>query len=318
MGALAFSLTFFRLHWRAPHLEPRVPWSELAAALSSVRAGWLLAFVVVNLTSLPLRSLQLMAIARRGDGTAPRFAPCFRAVSVGVLTHMLLPARLGEATRALVLVRDGGVSLARSASALLVGRVFDLVAILVMSCALPLAARLPAAALPSLRAVTLGGSAIAAALLVLIAAVARWRRRERLPGVPATRIGRFALEFADGLSTVGDRRRLAVAIPSSLLVVVALAAALALAMRATGVAAPAGAALVLTGLFLVGVAVPGAPSSLGTYHAVVVFALAALGVPTPAALAFALVTHAAGTLANILVGVFAFATLRPENIQPNG
>src|SRR5579871_4627449 len=149
VGALAFVLTFFRVSTQAPHLAPRVPWSALVEALSSLRPGFMLLFAAVNLTSLPLRALQLQAIARRADGSAPPFAPCFRAVAVGVLTHMLLPARLGEAARALVLTRDGGVSLPRSASALLVGRAFDLLAILVMSCALPSLLALRAASLPS-------------------------------------------------------------------------------------------------------------------------------------------------------------------------
>lgn len=320
IGALALGLTFARVGWAGgPTIALRFSLAELRGALARTDGAWLAAALAANAASIPLRGLQLQALARRADGSAPRYGPCARAVAVGLLAHHLLPARLGEAARALVLTREGSISLPRSAAALLCGRALDLLALLAVSALVPLALALPAAHLPALAATLRAGAVLAAVLALVIAGL--WLGRgpvsRRLAGLsPAA--GRFAAELGDGMASLAAPRRIAVAALASVAVPLALAASSALALRALAIDAPPGTALVLTGVTLLGVAIPSAPSSAGVYHALALLVLGALGVPAAAAVAFALVLHAGTSLVNVAIGALALgrARLLPEPPAP--
>jgi glycosyltransferase 2 family protein len=311
VGATALVISFFHLSLHRPFLTPRVALVDLASALHSARPSLFALFLLLNSSTLLLRGLQLSAIARRPDGTRPTLAASSRAVAVGILAHNLLPARLGEAARALVLARDGGVPLGGGVGALLVGRVFDLVALLLVACALPFALALDAARTPALHAVAGFGTGLAAALAALLAALHLGRHKiPQLFEKSAPRLSRTLRDFTGGLASLAEPRRLAPAALSSLAVPLLLAAANHAALAALAIDAPAGTAFALTGILTVGVAIPAAPSSLGTYHALVLLTLTTLGVPPAPALAWALATHLSTTLAGCLLGTAALGTTR--------
>jgi hypothetical protein len=312
VSAAALGLAFFRVRfaggWR---VEPRVSGAALKAALVGVRLGWLSAYALVNVMTLVLRALQLCALARRRDATAPRFYACYQAVAVAMAAQNLLPARLGEALRVVTLARADDVAPASATGAVVFGRVLDLVALLA-AVSLPLVAfDLPAAHAHRLQ--DLATIALVLALLAIAALTLLYRRRERLTARATQRWPRFgpiARGFFDGLSALADRRRLTMAALVSLATPLTLAASYACALHAFGLGGlPAGTALVLAAAVLCAIAVPSAPSSLGVYHAAATWTLVALGAPAASAAAFALATHAVSVVSFVAIGAVALVQL---------
>jgi uncharacterized membrane protein YbhN (UPF0104 family) len=116
--------------------------------------------------------------------------------------------------------------------------------------------------------------------------------------------------FVDGLSALGDRRRLGWAGLATLAIPPTLALTYGAALLAFGMGGlPVGSALVLTAVVLFAIAVPSAPSSVGVFHAAATLTLTRLGAPAAEAAALALVVHAIGVVSFVSLGAVALAQL---------
>lgn len=312
ISGVALLLAFWRVRFAGGFaVEPRVHLDELGAALRQVRGGWLFGYATLNVSTLGIRAFQLQAAARRRDGGRPPLLACYRAVAVGMMAQNILPARLSEAVRVVALTRADDVSAFSATGAIVLARVLDLAALLAVTCVPPLLLDLPAASTRGLRVGAEVGSAAAALLIALL--IVLYRRRAAL----AARAGRFRpwlghllREFADGLSAIADRRRLAVVTLTSLLIPITLALQYGSAMLAFGLGAmPSGTTLVLVAAILFAIAIPSAPSSVGVFHAATTFVLVGLGAPAAPAAALALVTHALGVVTFIVLGTVALMQL---------
>jgi uncharacterized protein (TIRG00374 family) len=304
-SAVGLVLAFGRLSLDGGlHVEARVHAGELRAAFRAARGGWLLAFALLNFLTLPVRALQLRALARRADGTPPPLAACYHAIAVALLAQNILPARLGEAARVVTLARAGAVSPSVAAGAVVLGRVLDLLALIAVT-------TLPALALglPALARVALGGAALGALLVGALALLVTARARVT---AWAARLGpRWARAiggFTDGLEALRSPPRLGLALAASLGAPSLSALAYACALHAFGLGGlGVEGALALTATVFLAVALPSAPSSLGVYHAAVTWLLAALGAPPAPAAALAVATHALSTLVSIAAGAASLA-----------
>jgi uncharacterized protein (TIRG00374 family) len=311
VSALALLFAFARVvhtdgGWR---LRPITGWAELRAALLSANPGWLAGFVFFNLATLFPRALQLSALARRRDDRAPSFAAAWHAVALGFLAQNLLPARLGEAARVVGLVRAGNVPPAGAVAACVLGRVLDLIALVLVVCVPSLLFGLDA--MGRLRTISLAGTALAGAAIAAL--VVLYRRRANLSrrvGRLGPRAGRVIGDFAEGLSAFGSWSRLAVAALASLAAPLTVVLAYGSALRAFGLGdLPPGSTLLLVATLLLAIAIPAAPSSVGVYHAAVSWLLRALGAGAAQAVAFAIVTHALGVVTFVLVGAASMVRL---------
>jgi uncharacterized protein (TIRG00374 family) len=314
VSALALVLAFWRIDLaHGLKLTPRARPAELASALVGVRGGWLLVFAAFNVSTLAIRAVQLRALVRRRDGSLPRLWACYQAVAVGMMAQNLLPARLSEAARVVALTHADAVGPAAATGAVVFGRVLDLLALLIITC-IPFALwprDLPVANAQAMRAIVIAGAIVAALLVALLIVFYRRRawlveRAHRVRPWLAHAVG----GFAEGLSAIGDRRRLALAALSSLAIPLTLALTYGSALRAFSLEClPAGTTLLLVAAVLCAIAVPSAPSSLGVYHAVTTWTLTSLGAPVAAAAAFALVTHAIGVVSFVSLGGVALVQL---------
>lgn len=299
---------FGRLRLRPLGIEPRISMAALRAAFAGARWAWLGAYAIVNFATLGWRAIQLQALARRRDGGRPLLGACWRAVTVGMLAQTILPARLGEAARVIALVKDGDVSAAGATGATVLGRVIDLAALLLVTCAPPLLFGLAAAAAGPVHTAVGVGSILAVALVA--GTVLLYRRRidvARAADGLRPWLGRVTGGFAEGLSALGSPARMVVVALSSMAVPATVALAYACGTKAFGMALPAGASLVLVAAVFLAIAVPSAPSAVGVYHAVATWALTALGARSAEAAAFAIATHAIGVLTFVVFGGIALA-----------
>jgi glycosyltransferase 2 family protein len=323
VSAAGFLFAFWHVHVRGGvQIEPRVHLSQLRAALASARPVWLLAFAALNVSTLVLRSFQTQSLVRRKDGAEPRWRAAWQSVTVGMMMQNILPARLSEAARVVALVRADDVRASTVTGALVLGRILDLVALLVVTCVPSIALGLAAADTRAMHVFAAVGSAVAAVLIALLvvfyrrrAQAAAWAHRQR------PWLGHVVEGLADGLSALGSRRRLVEASLSTLGIPVALAATYGSALYAFGLGGlPAGTTLVLVAAILFAIAIPSAPSSVGVFHAVTTWTLTALGAEPARAAAFALVTHAIGVVTFIGLGAVALSELggRAALREPRG
>ena len=312
VSLLGLFVAFGQLHLRPLSIEPRVPWSQLWRALGGARWQWLGAYAVLNAFTLLLRAQQLQALARTRDDRPPSLSASWRAVTLGMLAQTLLPARLGEAVRAMAIARDGQVAAPVAVGAIILGRVLDLVALLTVCCLPPLLFDFHGAEAMSeqLRPAARVGSLFAATLFVALAvlhhhrhAVARSAERLR------PWLGRLIGGLAEGLSAFRSPTRLLTAAVTTLLVPVTVAACYAVAAVGFHFSLSGVGALVMVAAVFMAIAVPSAPSAVGVYHAVAGWVLVKLGASAAAAAAFVITTHAVGVIEFVVLGGIAVAQL---------
>jgi uncharacterized membrane protein YbhN (UPF0104 family) len=276
--------------------------AELWRALRAAKPGWLVGFAALGVGSWGPRALQLRALARRRDGQPPRFWACWHAIGAAMLVQNVLPARVGEAARVVALARAGEVAPSVATGAVVLGRVLDLPALVLMTC-LP-CLLLPVGAVGALRTVALVGSGIGLALVALCFVLAHGRERSaRALGRLHPAIGRAAAGFIDGLSAVRSLPRLALAFAAACGAVLVVVGSYTCALYAFGLQTlPTGTPLALVATVFLAVAIPAAPSSLGTYHAALIWLCVSLGAPKAEAAAMALATHALAVCAHVAAG----------------
>lgn len=296
----------------------RLDLSEVGRALASAAPGPLVFATLSYAALFPLRGLRwavlLGPLAERAGTPPVPVGLATRAFLVGFMANNVLPARLGDVIRALVLAREARVPRTGSLATVLLEKVFDgltVVAILGFALAtLPLSAeaQAPYRAVGAVMAAGFGGALLACVLLTW-AEEPTLRLAARLLGpLPAglrDRILGRCRRVAGGLAalrTPGLGLRvglLSVAIwLLEVVVYVGVAASLGLDLSFTSLA------LVMAVLTL-GLTAPSAPGFVGVFEALVIPSLGLVGVPPAPAAAFALILHAIHFAPGTLLGAIA-------------
>src|SRR5690606_13511152 len=245
------------------------------------------------------------------------FTPVFRATVVGFTTSFLLPARAGELIRPWMLSRETGVSASAAFATVIVERLFDLVAVLVLFViwrVLPVPAGTheiegvtPAAVLAGVMAV--------AALAVTFLLAGHSERMEPLatrlarvlPVRAATAIVGFMQQFARGLAIMRRPGPIVASLGLSLVLWASIGLTTWLTSRAFDITFPYAASFLLSLFLVVGVAVP-TPGGVGGFHAAYSFAVTRLFDATgEQAVACAIVLHAVSFVPVTLVGIVIMA-----------
>jgi len=275
---------------------------------------WILVGGSLMLLSLVLRSAALKLIARAYDDVCPRLTDTLSCTSIGLLANVLLPVRMGALLNPYVLFlllrrRGAHTPFATTLGMTVTEQLFAAASLVLLSLLFVSVLSVPAWAVQVLL--------IAAVLLLVVlgggAALQRFRRRwiVVVPG-PASRpphgiVARMRLYLPEFLDSQRILRRpmsaLAVAGVQTLAWMLQLCAAVAVlhAFHVGGAGWRAAAlALVLTNL--IGI-LPLTPGNVGTFQVAAVAALAAYGVGSGPAMAFALGLQGLQLLVAVLAGV---------------
>jgi uncharacterized membrane protein YbhN (UPF0104 family) len=286
--------------------------TDLAAAwaiVGRVDGRVLAACLAVLAVQAVVRTMRWRLVLPPRDGELEATIALGRVLQVnliGYLGNTVLPARLGEALRSLLIARREALPVAETFGASLLERLVDTTVL---------------AAAGLVAAVTLGaGSLVPVALLAGLVAVATMMFLRAGARLPSRFVGggRPQVKVAAGLvrriARGADPR-----VPSHLVLVAALsavawgldAAAYWLVGASLGIALPPMGAVLVSGVVVLSTVIPAAPGYLGTFEVAALAALAALGLSGETALAFALVAHVVAVLPLCVAGAIALAWVAP-------
>jgi uncharacterized protein (TIRG00374 family) len=287
-------------------------WSEIRHA----RPEWLA-------VSLALTALMYLIRAQRWQYLLEplghtRFWVAFRTTVIGFAATMVLPARAGEVLRPYLLAREEGLPATAAFATIIVERMIDLVAVLILLGVFFVffSAGAQAAAPALFRAVALGGLIMAPlGLGILTTMFVAAGHPERLHGLVlriekvlpqrlAHKVARFAQTFAEGLAVVRRPDRLLLAVCWSLALWVAIATQAWMVARAFNIALPYGGSFLVTAMLVVGVALPTPGGVGGTHEAFRLGVTAFYGADNNAAVGAAIVQHAVNFIPVMLLGLF--------------
>jgi uncharacterized protein (TIRG00374 family) len=275
--------------------------AEVWAGLLRVKPGWVapsLLTVLATTAAKVCRWRALFAGTRRPD-----FSSSSKALLVGQMVNVLLPARFGEIVRAYLVREWGGAAAALGTIA--VEKVFD--TLFLSICGGLTVALVP---LPSWLDVSLLGLAAGGFLFLVlmlawpqertVAWFGRWGHR--LPWGMGGWLTRALQRGLAGLRALRQPRPAAVACAWSAAIWALAGGTNFLLFRAFDLRLPCEAAVLLLVLLHVGVAPPSSPGRLGVFHAITVLALTTFGVGRSSGLAYATVLHAIVYLPQIVPG----------------
>ncbi|HWU39045.1 MAG TPA: lysylphosphatidylglycerol synthase transmembrane domain-containing protein [Candidatus Acidoferrum sp.] len=290
-----------------------VRWSEVLQAFRQVEYRYLVLAALGVAVMHGLRALRIVVILH--PVRRIRLWPAFCYTSIGFLAILVVPFRIGELARPLLLAEHEDVPFATGLAVVAVERCLDglvfsgLIALLTHWLPLPGWA----ASLGYLMGV---GYLIFLALLIWA-----WLRRESC--VPLiTRIGQWLRpttghvigeafgRFLDGLAFLPDSRAVRVTVLLSIVLWLTGICVNYVSFFALGLGLSVMAAAVLQILITVGVLLPTVPGALGSFQFFTVMGLELFGVGGALALTYAIVVHAMVLIANVLLGLVCSFTLR--------
>jgi uncharacterized protein (TIRG00374 family) len=250
-----------------------------------------------------------------------RFRVAFRTTVIGFAVSFVLPARAGEVLRPYLLARQEQLPVTAAFATIIVERMLDLVAVLLLLALFLIGLESgEAAAAPRLYQTVWYGGALAApiGLAILVAMFFMAGHPERLhrvvlsaerilPGRLARAVAAFAKTFAEGLAVVRHPSRLVWAMAWSIVLWLLIAAQVWVVVRAFAIAVPFAGSFLITAMLVVGVALP-TPGGVGGTHEVLRLALTSFyGADNNAAVGAAILQHAVNFAPVLLLGLVFLA-----------
>lgn len=300
MSVVFALLTFGDFSWARGRLgwSPRLEREALLHALAALRPIEGVLFVFLTWLTLPLRAWSWGLVLRPSGDARTRY----HATAVGFFAVNVLPARLGEVARGLLLAsRVQGLPRAQAVGSVLFARLLDLWALWLLTLPMPLLLNFAPARRLLLSTLLAGISALVAATMFLVWVARRAGRRDQ--GHPPLGSRAFA-RFLAGIGPALSWSRLGRAFGATVLIqLVSAAAYVPVLLRLCPEVPPFSSAVVaLAGLSL-GLALPSTPSGVGVYHYAMSFALESIGATPAHAAAAALVTHLGSLVAFVGAGL---------------
>jgi uncharacterized protein (TIRG00374 family) len=296
------------LYWVARGMD----WRALRAALGQTQLIWLLPAFGILVGGMWARALRWQLLLQPGPGL--RTGRLFNLVNISYLVNNISPFRLGDLLRAYLCAELEQLSVAQALSTVVIERVADTLAVVLLLLML-----LPTVSLPAYvvrPAFGIGLAALAAACLLIFLALrrewslalldrlsTRWRLLTRPP------LRRLLTSAVDGLAALGSWRRAVGVLIWSLVIWLGTALQFYVVMQGARLRLPFAAALTVLCLTTLGMVVPSSPGYLGVFEYITVVALSLFGVGREAALSYALVLHG---LSYVSLAILAASALWSE------
>lgn len=296
-----------------------VDFSEVGAAVRAARTDLLALAVALTLVVYFVRTVRWQYLLEPLGRTS--FWVAFRFTVIGFAASAILPARAGEVLRPYLLARREGFDVAATFATIVVERVLDLTAVLLMLAAYLLwfDTGLAQHAPTLYRAVTLGAwitTPAALALLGLMVLLAKRperieqflvRAERRLPASLGGRLSRVGRTFAEGLAIVRRPQRLLASFGWSLVIWALLSAEAWVVALAFDITMSYPGSWLITALLVVGIALP-TPGGVGGFHEAFRLGVTTFfGAPNHVAVAAAILLHAVSFGPVLLIGLWAAA-----------
>jgi len=297
-GLLTYALSRLGLH-------------RIGQALVSAKPGWVaLAFALMGF-SLVVRSISWHAVLRAALPDTPiPWLPVTRATMIGVMGSAVVPGRVGEAARVVVVTRRLTGSTKRQIP-VVAGTVFSQTLINLL--ALGILAGVTFSSVPLLRghpagiAVAIAVPLAICAFVVLGPRLLERGRRSRSPRIArvAGALGSVFVLARQGLVVFARPRHGAVAVVAQLLAWALQWLACYAVLLALGLQGKAGLDAAAAVLLAVNVSaiLPATPSNVGVFQAACLVVLAAYGVGAGRALAYGIILQAVEVLTALALGV---------------
>lgn len=306
---LGIAISAVCVWWELREVRP----SQIVAALAHSRGVGF-----VGLMALTILGFWIRAFRWRWLIAAPKplsNSRLFSATMVGFMANNLLPFRLGEFVRPMVLARRESLSRTRLLATIVVERVIDMITLLaIFGIALllhPISSDTAAGRLTNAGAALLVGLCVGltVVLVVLERTPALMGRLldalgSRLPGGVGKRLVNAFHHFAEGLTLFRDLPRLLWVFLLSFLMFGVFALCLTISMWSLHLDIPWYGGLIMLVITAIGIMVPAAPGYIGTLNIACDAGLALFGVSREVSVPFAWFFWAGQWLPVTLVGLF--------------
>jgi uncharacterized protein (TIRG00374 family) len=294
------------------YLFARVNYGQLWFSLASADLSLLLIASVLLVGTLVMRAWRWQYLLKPLKNVS--FSNSMSATAIGLMANMILPVRLGEIVRAVVLGQRERIDKSASFATVVVDRLLDGFTILFILLVLLMVAPLPFDQDWQQR-LRWGGMAffllyggVFALLFYLHRAPAQVLQGvrhlcSRLPTRWVDRFCRFLESFSEGLHTLDHKEYLGQIIVTSLILWGLIGIYNFLVVLAFQLHLPPTVGFILLVAQAAAVMLPASPGFVGTHHAASVACLSLWGVTPEVALSVALVMHAIGFFLTIAIGV---------------
>jgi uncharacterized protein (TIRG00374 family) len=307
-AGLAISLAALVLALRK--IDPR----QVAETFARAQYVYLIPAFAVLLVYLVARSIRWRLLL----GPQVSLSRCFWVINIGYLVTNVLPFRLGDPARAVVIGRDGKVSTAAALSTVVVERVLDMLMVVVLLAGV---APFVSGAGDAIATGAVAGVAVLVALVTLLIFAFRpdWGKRlvrwalGLVPRIDRERWARVLDGLFDGLAPLRSGRRGVGLLAWSVVIWACVVAFYWAMLRAFMPHPPTLAAPFMVSAIGLGMAVPSFPGAVGLFHAIARYALTVpFGVPVDLAVSIAFASHA---FQYILLCVFGLIGLAREGLS---
>ena len=288
-----------------------VDWSRAAAALAGAHYVWVVPMLLTTFWSLYIRA-QRWRILLRPVGT-PKMRTLVAATNIGFMSNMVLPLRMGEVIRPVMLSRTENEPLGGILATIVLERIFDMFMILFLF-------GISAASVSVSETVQQWGHRLSVLAIMIAAGVAFVRWQEALavhllqatlrpfPATLAQPIDHFFRGFIQALEILASPWEFVQLLAWSLLLWLVIASTYLFGILAFGMPVPliVGSILVMT-IVAIAVSAPSAPGYIGAFQVGCTLSLAIFAVSDSDAFAYSIVVHLTQFVATVAAGLYSLA-----------
>lgn len=236
-------------------------------------------------------------------------ADAFDFTMIGFLTGLIVPQRLGDVAKVVLLAKRVGISRAMVLGSVLLERLSDVVMLLLLAAVFAFTVNLPVLLSTSLLGLAGATALVIAALWI---GPAFWQRllspvRHVLPGHSTVFIEARLEKFSAGVNAIRSGPQSARALSLAALLWVLSGASMTAYIAAFALAVPWYAGFLVILLTNLSGILPSSPGAIGVYHYMAVLALTVWTTDRTAALTCALVAHGVAMMLIVLIGAGSLA-----------